>query len=115
MSDNETKVSDIRKLVSSFVNERDWEQFHSPKNLSMSISIESAELMEIFQWVSLDEATTKMKAGPVRENAVDEIADILIYSIAFCNYNNIDITEAIKQKMIKNIKKYPSEDFKGKI
>ena len=115
MADHKTKIADLKKLVGSFVRERDWEQFHSPKNLSMSISIEAAELMELFQWGSLDEAVSEMKTGPIRENAVDEIADILIYSIAFCNNNNIDISEAIKQKMIKNIKKYPSEDFKGKI
>ena len=113
MSDEQTTIAELRSLIDSFVDERDWQQFHSPKNLSMSISIESSELMELFQWLSLEEAKEVMKAGETRENAIDEIADIIIYAIAFCNRNNIDISNAIKQKMEKNIKKYPADKFKG--
>ena len=113
MSDEQTTIAELRSLIDSFVNERDWKQFHSPKNLSMSLSIESAELMELFQWLSLEEAKEVMKSGETRENAIDEIADIIIYAIAFCNRNNIDISNAIKQKMEKNIKKYPADKFKG--
>ncbi len=113
MSDERTTIGELRFLIDSFVDERDWQQFHSPKNLSMSISIESSELMELFQWLSLEEAKEVMKAGETRENAIDEIADIIIYAIAFCNRNNIDISNAIKQKMEKNIKKYPVDKFKG--
>tara|TARA_B100002051_G_scaffold68975_1_gene65469 strand:- start:223 stop:594 length:372 start_codon:yes stop_codon:yes gene_type:complete len=113
MSDKQTTISQLKSLIDSFVDERDWQQFHSPKNLSMSISIESSELMELFQWLSLEEAKEVMKAGETRENAIDEIADIIIYAIAFCNRNNIDISNAIKQKMEKNKKKYPADKFKG--
>ena len=113
MSDEQTTIAELRSLIDSFVDERDWQQFHSPKNLSMSISIESSELMELFQWLSLEEAKEVMKAGETRENAIDEIADIIIYAIAFCNRNNIDISKAIKQKMEKNKKKYPADKFKG--
>ena len=113
MSDEQTTLGELRSLINSFVDEREWQQFHSPKNLSMSISIESSELMELFQWLSLEEAKEVMKAGETRENAIDEIADIIIYAIAFCNRNNIDISNAIKQKMEKNIKKYPADKFKG--
>ena len=113
MSDKQTSIQEIKSIIEKFVDERDWQQFHSPKNLSMSISIESAELMELFQWLSLEEAKEVMKAGETRENAIDEIADIIIYAIAFCNRNNIDISNAIKQKMEKNIKKYPADKFKG--
>ena len=113
MSDEQTTIAQLRSLIDSFVNERDWKQFHSPKNLSMSLSIESAELMELFQWLSLEEAKEVMKSGETRENAIDEIADIIIYAIAFCNRNNIDISSAIKQKMEKNIRKYPADKFKG--
>jgi len=113
MSDKQTTISQLKSLIDSFVDERDWKQFHSPKNLSMSISIESSELMELFQWLSLEEAKEVMKAGETRENAIDEIADIIIYAIAFCNRNNIDISNAIKQKMEKNKKKYPADKFKG--
>ena len=114
MSDKQTTISQLKSLIDSFVDERDWKQFHSPKNLSMSISIESSELMELFQWLSLEEAKEVMKAGDIRDNAIDEIADVLIYAIAFCIRNNIDISGAIKQKMEKNAKKYPAEKFKGR-
>ena len=99
MLDKQTTISQLKSLIDSFVDERDWKQFHSPKNLSMSISIESSELMELFQWLSLEEAKEVMKAGDIRDNAIDEIADVLIYAIAFCIRNNIDISGAIKQKM----------------
>ena len=113
MSDKETKVEELKCLIDSFVDERDWKQFHSPKNLAMSLSIEVAELMELFQWLTLDQARDVMKAGNIRENAIDEIADILIYTLAFCNRNNIDIADAVKKKMEKNIQKYPADKFKG--
>ena len=63
MSDKQTTLNEIKELIDSFADERDWQQFHSPKNLSMSISIEAAELMEIFQWLSLEEAKKVMESG----------------------------------------------------
>jgi len=113
MSDNKTTINELKSIVESFVDERDWKQFHSPKNLAMSLSVEAAELMELFQWLSLDQAREVMKAGETRQNAIAEIADILIYTLAFCNRNNIDITDAVKKKMEKNIQKYPADKFKG--
>ena len=116
MSDSVTTVDELKKLVESFVSERDWEKFHSPKNLAMSISIEASELMEIFQWLDLDEAKDIIKSDTKeRAEVLDEISDVLIYAIAFCNRNKIDLSEAIKEKMKKNIKKYPAEKFKGKL
>ena len=114
MSDKQTTLNEIKELIDSFADERDWQQFHSPKNLSMSISIEAAELMEIFQWLSLEEAKKVMDAGEKRDDAVDEIADVIIYAFAFCISNNIDISDAIRQKMKKNIQKYPKEKFRGR-
>ena len=113
MSDIVTTLAEIKVLIESFVEEREWKQFHNPKNLSMALSIEAAELMELFQWLTLDEAKEIMKEGNKRENAIGEIADIMIYAIAFCNRNNIDISDAINQKLEKNIQKYPSKKFKG--
>jgi len=113
MSDNKTTIQGLKSLVQAFVDARDWQQFHSPKNLSMSLSIEAAELMELFQWLDLDEARDAMKTGAGRENAIDEIADILIYALAFCNSNDIDVAEAVTRKMGKNNQKYPVDKFKG--
>ena len=113
MSDNKTTIEELKLIVDSFVDERDWKQFHSPKNLAMSLSIEVAELMELFQWLTLDQARDVMETGDIRENAIDEIADILIYTLAFCNRNNIDIADAVMKKMEKNIQKYTADKFKG--
>ena len=113
MNDNNTVINDLKKTVKNFVEEREWKQFHTPKNLSMSVAIESAELMELFQWLSRKESIKAMSSGKLRKNAIDEIADIFIYLIAFCNENNIDIKQAIDQKMKKNKKKYPVNIFKG--
>ena len=112
MSDNQISIEELKFIVEKFVNERDWEKFHSPKNLSMSISIEASELMELFQWLTFNESKEKMKEGKLRKNAIDEIADVMIYAISFCNRNNIDISDAIVQKMKKNEKKYPANEFK---
>ena len=113
MSDNKTTIQGLKSLVQAFVDARDWQQFNSPKNLSMSLSIEAAELMELFQWLDLDEARDAMKTGGDRENAIDEIADVLIYALAFCNSNDIDVAEAVTRKMGKNNQKYPVDKFKG--
>jgi len=114
MKDNNTIINDLKKTVKVFVEEREWGKFHNPKNLSMSIAIESAELMELFQWLSKEEAIIAMSSGKSRSNAIDEVADVFIYLIAFCNENNIDIKQAIDQKMKKNKKKYPANIFKGR-
>ena len=111
MSDNEISIEELKSTVEKFVSERDWEKFHSPKNLSMSISIEASELMELFQWLTFNESKEKMKEGSLRKNAIDEIADVMIYAISFCNRNNIDISDAIAQKMRKNEKKYPIKNL----
>ena len=71
MSDKNTTIQEIRTLIDAFADERDWQQFHSPKNLSMSISIESAELMELFQWLSLEDAKKVMESGKIRNDAIE--------------------------------------------
>ena len=114
MTDNNTLINDLKIIVKEFVEERDWGQFHNPKNLSMSIAIESSELMELFQWLSKQESIKAMRSGKPRNDAIDEVADVFIYLIAFCNENNIDIKQAIDQKMKKNKKKYPANVFKGR-
>ena len=113
MNDKKTTVDNLKEFVKDFVDERDWSQFHSPKNISMALAIESSELMDIFKWDSNDESEKKMFVDTSRQNAMDELADVIIYSIAFANKNGIDISNAILQKMKKNEKKYPSKNFKG--
>lgn len=114
MSDETTTVADLRDLVREFVDERDWEQFHAPKNVSMALAIEAAELMEHFQWISV-EASRQIGGQPDRLAAVaEELADVLCYGLALANTLQIDISQTMADKMRKNREKYPVERFKGK-
>ena len=114
MNDSETQVEDLKKRILAFAQERDWEQFHSPKNLSMAISAESAELMEHFLWQTAESSRQDVFKNPLREKIIEEIADILIFTIEFANVAEIDISSAIRDKMGKNALKYPLEKAKGK-
>ena len=111
--DNTTTVQDLKTVVEDFVEERDWAQFHSPKNLSMALAVEASELMDLFKWKTVEEAQEEMK-DKLLEDATDELADIMIYSIAFANRNGIDIAKAVISKTEKNKAKYPAAMFKGK-
>jgi NTP pyrophosphatase (non-canonical NTP hydrolase) len=112
--DATTTVAELRKIVADFVAERDWSQFHSPKNVSMALAIEAAELMEHFQWLTTD-ASRKLADDPERLAAVaEEIADVVGYSIALANELGIDLATTIRAKMIKNAIKYPAEQYRGR-
>jgi NTP pyrophosphatase (non-canonical NTP hydrolase) len=112
--DETTTVAELRKLIADFVAERDWSQFHSPKNVSMALAIEAAELMEHFQWLTI-EASRKLTEDPEKLAAIgEEIADVVGYSMALANELGIDLSSAIRAKMIKNAEKYPAEQFRGR-
>ena len=111
--DDVSTVQDLKTVVEDFVEERDWAQFHSPKNLSMALAIEASELMDLFKWKTVEEAQEEMK-GKLLEDATDELADIMIYAIAFANRNGIDIAKAVTSKTEKNKAKYPADKFKGR-
>ena len=114
MSDQATAVGDLRKLVADFVRERDWEQFHSPNNLSMSLAIEAAELMEHFQWLTAVEVEQfAQQSGPVAA-AAEELADVICYALAMANALGIDVSTAMQAKMVKNVLKYPAGEFQGR-
>ena len=113
MSDQTTTIAQIKDRIRSFVEEREWQQFHSPKNLSMAIAAEAAELMEHFLWDDADQSR-KQLADP--EKAIEisqEIADIIIYTIEFANEAGIDLTEAIAQKLERNAQNYPVHKSRG--
>ena len=101
MSDKEKTIQDLKDLMKLFVKERDWKKFHKSKNLTMALSVESAELMELFQWLETDQAEKMMKDNSFRSKTIDEIADIMLYAIAFANRNDIDISDAIEKKIKK--------------
>lgn len=114
MSDASTTVAQLRALVDQFVAERDWKQFHTPKNLSMALAIEAAELMEHFQW--LDPAESRAVADdPVkRAPAGEELADVICYALALAAELKLDVSETLKAKMVKNALKYPVTEFRGR-
>jgi dCTP diphosphatase len=113
MTDITTTVANLREVVRKFVDERDWQQFHSPKNLSMSLAIEAAELMEHFQWITT-EASRSIESAERRTDISDELADVLCYALAIANELDIDITTAMRDKMVKNARKYPAEEYRGR-
>ena len=114
MSDSATTVAVLRDCVRQFVDERDWRQFHTPKNLAMSIAIEAAELMEHFQWTGAARPVGDAPAAAdAREAIGEELADILCYALSFANAMEIDISEAVRDKLRKNALKYPADQFRG--
>ncbi|MBF0619708.1 MAG: nucleotide pyrophosphohydrolase [Candidatus Omnitrophica bacterium] len=107
MSDGKTTVRQLKTQMKAFVRARGWEEFHAPKNITMSLAIEAAELMEHFQWLSVEESRA-VKNDPMKmEHIKDEVADVMSYLLSLCNVLEIDLSGAIKAKMVKNNKKYP--------
>lgn len=105
--------ADLLKQLIEFRRERDWEQFHNPKDIAISLSIEAAELLEWFQWRNKAEIK-QMLATDKREALEDEIADVAVYLSYLCHDLNIDIEQAIQRKMEKNAAKYPVDKAKGR-
>jgi len=114
MLDAQTTVAELRARVAAFVAERHWQPYHDPKNLSMSIAIEAAELMEHFQWLRSDELASVLADPRQRGEIVDEVADILCYLLALANVAGIDLAAALDAKLAKNAAKYPVAQFRGR-
>ena len=114
MADSTTTIAQLRQAIQAFVDERDWKQFHKPKNLAMSLAIEAAELMEHFQWLSVEESIDR-GSDPVRRGQIaDEIADVCCYLLSLVNALDLDLSEAVRSKLVKNVAKYPAEKFRGR-
>jgi NTP pyrophosphatase (non-canonical NTP hydrolase) len=114
MSDADTTLRDLREIVRHFVDERDWNQFHDPKNLSMAIATEAAELMEHFRWLTGEQARDLRNAPAELQQVREELADILCFTLSFANSLDIDLSSSLREKMLKNADKYPAERFRGK-
>lgn len=104
----------IQNQINKFVEDRDWDKFHSPKNLAMALSVEVSELLEIFQWQEKDDYKSEEFQKKTIEDCKDELADIFYYLIRLCYKLDIDLEEAFEQKMQKNRNKYEVSKFKGK-
>jgi dCTP diphosphatase len=108
MSDN---LNHLRQRVNSFVEARDWAQFHSPKNLAMAMIVEAGEVVEHFQWMT--EVESRQLDAATREQVGHELADTFVYLLRIAEVCGIDLIEATNQKIDINAKKYPVEKVKG--
>ncbi len=101
-------IKEIQKQLSDFADERDWDQFHNPKNLAMALSVEASELVEIFQWLTPEQAEVIMNTDE-GEHVQEEMADIMIYLIRMADKLDVDLESAVDDKIIKNGIKHPTE------
>ena len=114
MPDQQTTVEELKVLLRQFVAERDWERFHSPKNLVMGLAVETAELMEHFLWVGTEESRETARQPGEREEIADELADVACYLLNLSNALDIDLSDAVRAKLVKTGRKYPAEQYRGK-
>ena len=110
--DRQTTIQDLKKLVETFVVDREWQQFHNPKNLTMNIAAEAAELMELLLWESTDELAVAVEEK--RDLLQKELSDIVIAVLAFANSCDIDVASAVTKKVAELEKRYPADVVRGK-
>ena len=106
-------LSELKKKVIAFRDERDWKKFHNPKDLALSINIESGELAEIFQWKTDEEISQALKNPEKLQQLKHELADIAMYCLDLADITNIDLEKAIIEKLEHNAKKYPVHKARG--
>jgi NTP pyrophosphatase (non-canonical NTP hydrolase) len=113
-SDATTTLAELKACILAFAREREWEQFHSPKNLSMALAAETGELMEHFLWGTPEESS-RVAADPLkRARIAEELADVVIYALEFANATGLDVAASIQAKMEANGRKYPVEKARGR-
>lgn len=105
-------LDDLKKRLREFARERDWEQFHSPKNLSMALIVEAAELVEHFQWLT-EEQSQNLPPETLSE-VEQEMADVFIYLNRMADLLGVDLMDAARRKIELNAKKYPAHEVRGK-
>ena len=104
-----SELEELREKILKFRDERNWQQFHNPKDLALSLSLEASELLELFQWKTSEEAVERNL-----EKMKEELADVLIYAILFANETGMDLNSVIQEKLHKNAIKYPVDKSFGK-
>ena len=111
--DNKENLEDLKSIVKKFCDDRDWEQFHSPKELAIGMSNEANELLSLFRFKNEEEMEKMFELSKKRENIEDETADVFFFLLRFVQMYNIDLSDALKRKIIKNEQKYSINKFKG--
>lgn len=112
--DKKITIAQIKKELENFSKERDWKKYHTPKDLAISISIEAGELLENFQWLTDEEITQVLKNPKKFHQIKTELADVFAYAFTLSNRLDIDVSEAIFDKINENKQKYPVDKIKGK-
>ena len=112
LDEADSGLNDALKRINNFASEREWGQFHTPKNIASSISIEAAELLECFQWEN--PSISEVLGNEVLLNSVEEeVADVLIYALRMCSILSMNVNETVNKKLVKNGEKYPIEKSIG--
>ena len=112
MNDQNSTIKDLKNIAKQLVDDRDWNQFHTPKDLSMNLSVEANELLEKFLWITSKDSFDEIDKN--RQEIEDEVGDVLFSIFRFCSVANIDATAAFLQKIEKIKQKYPIEKSKGR-
>ena len=105
------EINELQKQLREFATEREWDQFHSPKNLSMALNVEAAELLECFQWLT-EKQSSELNADDL-EAVTEEVADVFIYLLKIADKLDIDLIQQTRKKITKNAAKYPIAKAKG--
>lgn len=111
--DKNTSIEELKNKVKEFCEERDWNQFHNPKELAIGISSEAGELLQMFRFKNEEQMKEMFENKSKKEEITEEVADVLYFTLRFAEMNNIDLTTALIDKIEKNHKKYPVEKVKG--
>ena len=113
-TDATTTLGELRTEILDFARQRDWEQFHAPKNLSMALAAEAGELMEHFLWCDPAQSRVLAQDPAKRRKIAEELADVVIYALEFANATGLDVAACIEDKIALNARKYPVEKAKGR-
>ena len=110
-----SEFKELQEIIADFIKRRDWDKFHNPKNIVMSVAIEVGELMEIFQWYTNEECSNPEFIEKNRKEIEDEVADVLIYTLSLANICKLDLHSIIKNKMNRNETRFEVNRVKGKL
>ena len=114
ITDATATVASLREMMREFVAEREWTKYHTPRNLAASAAVEAAELLELFQWLTPEEAIERSHHDPEFRQAVgEELADVFMYLMSLANALDLDVAPTVHAKMHKNRAKYPVKVYRG--
>lgn len=112
MAKTPDRIQNLRARLAAFAAERDWDQFHNPKNLAMAVAAEAGELLEHFQWLTFEQAARLPRAS--RDEVALECADVLLFLLRLCDKLDIDLAAAAEKKLALNARKYPADKSRGR-